>query len=92
VGAFLLLTVFAGCTPTCEQVCDKIVACENEGTERMSAAECRESCEDQRALYHDEWDDTQKRDAFDATLVCLYDAECADIADGVCYDETVWSF
>ncbi len=86
------LAVLSGCTPTCEEVCDKLVACENAGTERMSTAECRESCEDQRTLYDETWDDVAKREAFDAELTCLYESECAEVEEGVCYDEAVWSF
>ncbi|MSQ01356.1 MAG: hypothetical protein EXR71_05600 [Myxococcales bacterium] len=86
----LLLIVF-GCTPTCEEVCDKLVACEMGGTERMSPAECQESCVSQQTLY-DDWTDVQKRDAFDAELTCLNISECADIDAGVCYDAEVWSF
>jgi len=92
VSLFFAFVALLGCTPTCDQVCDKLVACENPGTERMSSAECRESCESQRSLYNEEWDDIEKRDAFDDELTCLYDAECADVSDGVCYDEEVWSY
>jgi hypothetical protein len=81
----------AGCTPTCEQVCEKLVECENEGTERMTAFECEESCSDQQDLL-DRWTDEEKRDAFDAQLVCLNDEECDAIAAGACYDAEVWSF
>ena len=92
MSLLLVLAALAGCTPTCDQVCDKLIACENPGTERMSSAECKESCDDQRALLNEDWSDIQKRDAFDAELTCLYESECADVADGVCYDATIWSF
>ena len=72
-------------------MCKKLVACENEGTERMSSDECKESCQQQQDLYAG-WTDGEKQDAFDAELSCLYTSECADVADGVCYDEEVWSF
>ena len=36
--------------------------------------------------------DTQKRAAFDEELTCLYNAECADVEAGACYDEEVWSY
>lgn len=87
----LAALIAPGCTPSCEDVCEKLVACENEGTERMSAPECEESCRDQQSLYA-EWDDTQLRDAFEAEMTCLGDATCEEIADGVCYDEEVWAF
>ena len=88
---FLLLALHVGCTPSCKQVCEKLVTCEDDGTERMPEAECTETCQDQQALY-DDWTDVDKRDAFDAELTCLYDASCDDIAGGSCYDERVWSF
>jgi hypothetical protein len=88
----LFLLALAGCQPTCEQVCDKLVACEEAGTERMSSAECVEQCGDQKRLYAT-WTDTQLRDAFDAELDCLDASSCAAIfEDGVCYDDEVWSF
>ncbi len=72
-------------------MCDKLVACENPGTERMSSAECKEQCETQEKLYAT-WSDTQLRESFDDQLTCLYEAECADVAAGACYDEEVFTF
>ena len=79
------------CTPSCKDVCDKLVACENEGTERMSSAECAEQCTTQHELYAS-WTDGQKRDAFDDELTCLYGSSCDDVAANVCYDERVWTY
>lgn len=89
--SLLLLAVLAGCDPSCEQVCDKLVACEDLGTERMSAAECEEQCNEQAELYAT-WNDTQLRASFTDELNCLYDSECSAIAEGVCYDEALWSY
>ena len=86
-----LILIILGCTPTCEDVCDKLVACENEGTERMSSDECQESCRAQEELYA-LWTDQQKRDAFDAELSCLYASECGEVEQGVCYVGEVWGF
>lgn len=86
--AFLLL---AGCTPTCEQVCDHVVACGNPGTERMSSEECTESCQRQDALYQ-EWTDEKLRDGFDAALTCLDEATCEQLEAGACYDAEVWAY
>ena len=80
-----------GCTPTCKEVCDKLVECEEVHTERMTSSECEESCKTQDALYA-QWTDQELRDAFDDQLECLKGAECAEIADGVCYDETIWAY
>lgn len=87
----LLFALAAGCTPSCADVCDKLVTCELSGAERLSPSECEESCNQQEALY-DEWTDSQKRTAFDAELSCLYSSECADVEAGACYDAEVWSF
>lgn len=88
---FLIFSLLA-CKPTCKQVCDKLVECENPGTERMPSAECEDSCRTQSSLYEDEWTDVSLREAFDAELACIDDAECEDIAAGVCYSEEVWSY
>jgi hypothetical protein len=72
-------------------VCDKVVECDDLGTERMPPEECKESCLQQKALYAT-WTDTQLRDAFDDELSCIDDSSCDDIAAGVCYDEDLWSF
>lgn len=87
----LLATLLWGCKPTCEQVCDKLVACEDPGTERMGSAECQESCVRQEELL-DHWNDVQKQDAFDAQLSCLDASTCDEVQEGVCYDADIWSF
>ena len=56
-----------------------------------TADECQAVCEDQKALLS-RWTDTQKQDAFDAELRCLQESSCDEIAEGVCYDDEVWSF
>lgn len=81
----------AGCTPTCEQVCDKLVACDGLGTERMSAYECEEQCGVQNALYAD-WTDGELEQDFDDHLTCLNESECDAIAGGSCYDEALFAF
>ena len=87
----LAVALLAGCEPTCEEVCDKLLACDGIGTERVSAAECEEQCNEQQELYAT-WTDTQRRATFQDHLSCLSDSECADIGVGVCYDEDVFSF
>lgn len=87
----LLIIVSVGCTPSCQDVCRKLVECEDLQTSRMSALECQEQCTLQDNRYSS-WDDTVKRDAFDDELTCLYDASCEEVAAGACYDEEVYSF
>ncbi len=83
--------LLGGCEPSCEQVCVKLVECEEPGTERMNATECEEQCLMQKETYA-VWSDVQLRDAFDAELACIYDSACEDVTAGVCYDEEVYTF
>lgn len=85
------LALLAGCDPSCEAVCDKLVACDGLGTERMSASECEEQCREQQDLYG-RWDDSELRQSFTDHLSCLDESACADIAAGACYDESVFTF
>lgn len=57
----------------------------------MSATECEESCTEQRELYAS-WSDSELRADFDAELSCLNTSACSEIADGACYDESVFEF
>ncbi|MFN7145847.1 MAG: hypothetical protein ACK4YP_18875 [Myxococcota bacterium] len=83
--------LLGGCQPGCEQVCDKLVACDMAGTERMNAAECEVQCNEQQELYAT-WSDTELRASFDAHLSCLNTSTCEEIEGGACYDEEVFSF
>ena len=87
----LLCAALVGCDPSCEQVCEKLIACDDLGTERMSAGECEEQCREQQDLYG-QWDDAALRQSFQDHLGCLQDSACDDIAAGVCYDEDVFTF
>ena len=58
----------------------------------MTEAECEETCKLQHSLYHDEWEDVQKEDAFDAQLSCITGSTCEELEAGACYDEAVWSY
>jgi hypothetical protein len=79
------------CKPTCEQVCDKLVACDTLGTDRQTGAECTESCQDQAQLYQ-RWSDTELRADFEAQLDCLDASTCDEIADGACYVADLYSW
>ena len=86
---FLILFTLIGCGPSCEKVCDKLLACDEVETPLLSTEECNNSCRAQEQL-DAEWDDIQKRDAFEDLKECIVDNECADVADGVCYDEDLY--
>lgn len=88
----VVAALFAGgCTPTCGQVCHKLLDCGNLGTERVAFAQCEESCLDQRAVLED-WEDEAQIDAFDDHRRCLASSSCEEIEDGTCYDEVLFSF
>lgn len=87
----LVLVSLTGCHATCANVCEKLVECDGLPTQRMPNEECAEACVDQEELY-DRWADVQKQDALTAQLDCLRDSTCEDIAQGVCYDEYIWSW
>lgn len=81
----------AGCAPTCEETCDKLVDCGNLETTGFSSTACNNSCELQEAQL-DEWNDTQKLDALEAERRCLVGSTCEEIAEGACYDPYIWSY
>lgn len=89
--ALLIIASLSGCTPTCQDVCTKLVACDGLPTERMTEGECEEQCSLQQDRYNT-WDDVAKREAFDDELTCLYESTCEQVAAGACYDEDVYSF
>jgi len=85
VAAGLLTTLAAGCEPTCQRTCKKLVDCDEIETPRVAVDECEDSCNRTEALYED-WDDEQLRTAFDDYKTCVSDESCQAIADGACYD------
>lgn len=90
LAACLLLSLVplaAACQPTCQNSCEKLLSCEDVEQPRVSQGECEASCENQRSLYEEEhWDNQQLSDELDAAMECIEASECADIADGACYD------
>jgi hypothetical protein len=87
-AAFALTLSLAGCTPSCETVCDKLLTCDLE-TDGLYETVCVDSCERQEALYT-QWDDEDKLDAYDDHLRCLVRSDCDEIDEGVCYDPLVF--
>lgn len=88
---FLLLLALTGCTPSCDQVCDRLTACEQLEPAGTYSAQCDISCRTQESLY-ESWDDTQLQAALDAHRVCVMDATCEELADGACYDEELFVY
>lgn len=85
---FLFVATLSGCTPTCDQVCRKVLFDCDLNTERVALLTCTDSCDRQRTLYEDLWvdDPTGLADAFDDHRRCLMRESCDDIAAGVCYE------
>ena len=80
----------AGCTPTCERTCTKLLACGTLESDRVSVEECEASCIFQVNLY-DEWLDEKVLDkAFDQHRRCLVRSSCEQIDAGECFDEVLF--
>lgn len=77
-----------GCTPRCQEVCNKVLNCEL-GATRVAQEECILSCRLEEALY-DDWEDDSKRKAFKAHKRCIRSSSCEEIADGECYDDELF--
>ncbi len=82
----LILSSLLGCTPSCDQVCDRLTACEQLEPAGTYSAQCEVSCKTQETLY-DTWEDTQLQDSLEAHRICIMEATCDELLDGVCYDE-----
>lgn len=90
LAVVLIALLSAGCTPTCERTCRKMLDCGTLESDRVSVVECEASCERQLNLYTG-WDDEQELDdAIDAHRRCLRRATCDEIEAGECYDERLF--
>ena len=78
-----------GCEPSCKKTCKKLLDCDNIETARTEIEECEASCEIQQEMF-DDWEATDERERFSDLKTCIRTNECADIADGVCYDEELY--
>lgn len=85
------LALASGCTPTCEEACDHLVACGERLGDLPTAAECEESCTTERVLY-EKWTDESLRTSFDEELTCIVEASCAELEVGVCADPSLAPF
>lgn len=80
----------AGCTPSCERTCRKLLKCGNLETDRVSVRECEANCEVQLGLYEG-WDDEKELDkALDQHRRCLVRSTCEEIEAGECYDDRLY--
>ena len=89
--AFLLF-VLTACNATCRQSCQKLASCAEVDSTGTIEAECRETCLAQEFLYEEDWEDEVLLAAFEEQRNCIRDSSCEQIAEGVCYDETLWTW
>lgn len=61
------------------------------GSTRVARDECVLSCQLQQTLYR-EWEDKAKIKAFRAHKRCIRSSTCEEIAEGACYDETLFLY
>jgi hypothetical protein len=87
----VVLLLAPGCRPSCEQVCEKLLACDAVESPRVSQAECEDGCAREEALV-ETWDDQELLDAFHDEMDCVADSSCDDVAAGACYDEALFVF
>lgn len=86
------VTFAGGCAPSCETTCRQLLDCSEQLDAQLVALDqCEDQCIRTDALY-ESWEDDAKRAAFDDHRSCLVDATCAEIADGACYDETLFPY
>ncbi|MFT4975081.1 MAG: hypothetical protein ACI8S6_000968 [Myxococcota bacterium] len=91
VTALAALMLLAGCEVSCENTCEKLLACEEVETPLVAEVDCQQACVTQETLY-DGWDDLIKRQALTDYKTCVSENTCGDIAEGVCYDEDIYSW
>lgn len=81
------------CAPTCAQTCNKLDRCDllAEVPEGYCETSCSVQISDYTGLERDEKQD-ELVDAFNDQRRCIASSTCDDLADGVCYDETLFPF
>jgi len=90
-AALLIAALAGGCHPTCREVCDKLLGCEEVESPRVSEDECRDACAREEALY-ESWEDYETLDLVYEERSCIADEECGAIAEGACYDEELFVY
>lgn len=88
---FLAAFSLAGCEPSCESTCEKLLACDDVETPLVSQTDCESSCSSQEILY-ESWEDEDKRQALADYKTCVSDETCSAIAEGACYDEAIYGW
>lgn len=88
-----LWLALAGCTPTCEQSCNKLIDCGLGSAPNVTLTECKDACEAQQDLY-DGWDDDPEDKAalLRAQRQCIGASTCDEIDAGACWDDALDPF
>jgi hypothetical protein len=88
-----LVAVLTACDATCQQTCRQLIV-ECDGVEHSGTTrdECEVQCEQQKTLYEDTWEDEDLSLRFADYRNCVVDSTCADVEDGVCYDEELFAY
>lgn len=86
-----LVALAAGCGTDCESVCEKLVTCDEVESYTQRSERCEETCVYQEDLY-EEWESQDLQDALVESRECVAASTCEQIADGECYDETLFAF
>jgi len=86
-----LTSGLAACEPSCEQTCEKLLACDEVESPRVSERECERACTTQEELYLS-WDDVDLQEAFSDHKRCIDEEECSAIAEGACVDDRLFAF
>ena len=82
----LFIFILGACSPTCDQVCEKIYTCiDGDNTDELN---CLSACRTQQSEAQEDENDA----SFDSLKQCLHSESCEDIEAGVCYDETLYSW
>jgi hypothetical protein len=91
VATLLAGFTLVGCEPSCEETCEKLLSCDEVESPRVSERECERACTTQEDLYLS-WEDVELQQAFSDHKRCIDQSECGAIAEGECYDETLFAF
>ncbi len=80
-----LFSLLSACTPTCEQVCKKVLFDCQLDSERVALDECVISCNRQETLYR-QWENDAQLSLFMDHRRCVARSTCDEIGAGVCYE------
>lgn len=81
----LALLLTAGCAPTCDQTCRKVLFRCDLDTERVALDECVDACGRQEDLYV-AWKNEELLDLYRDQRRCIDDATCEQLREGACYE------